>query len=123
MGRQEIEDRKLLQTLGDDNFKNRDDADDHEGAAAAFFDTSEASRNICPWSCPWMQHAEYVSHLLNHQQPKQESLKSGELRSFECGVGVFFKSNFIFKIVSWICISVMSLQGVLGKRSGQGESS
>lgn len=28
---------------------------------------------------------------LNHQQPEQQALKSGELRSFECGVRVFSK--------------------------------
>lgn len=81
-GRQEIEDHKLLQSLGDGNFQNRDDADDHEGAATAFFDTSEASRNIYPWSCPWMQHTECVSHLPTVKSPATKmSVKSGEIRS------------------------------------------
>lgn len=115
----------MLQSLSDFNFQNRDGADDHEGAATAFFDTSEASRNICPWSWLWKQHAEYLSHLprLNHQQPKQQALKSGEIKTFECGVRVFSRSHFIFMTILRICISVMSLGGVLGKKSGQGESS
>lgn len=47
-----------------------------------------------------------------------QSVMSGELRSFECGVRIFSKSHLIFKIVLGICISVVSLgEGVLGKRS------
>lgn len=81
----------MLQSLGDGNFQNRDDADDHEGAATAFFDTSEASRNICLWSCPWMQHAEYVSHLPKIKSPAakttvtEERVESSDVLKVESG--------------------------------------
>lgn len=60
-----------------------DGAADHEGAATAFFDTSEASRNFYPCSCPWKQHAEYVSHLPKIKSPAARTTGTEEWRAQE----------------------------------------
>lgn len=88
-------------------FQKRDDDDDHEGAATAFFDTSEASRNICPWSCPWMQHAEYVSHLPKIKSPAAKTTVT-EVLNVESGSSL---SQIFFSCSSYMDLHLSDVTG------------